>query len=71
MDDNQRSLPGMPKRKPREEGDFYRSEPGVEARLKGVDWKQLLLRAIDVERLIEEEHPARAVWEFVGRLDHT
>ncbi len=61
----------MPKPKPREEGDSNRSEPGAEARLKGVDRKQLLLRAIDVERLIEEEHPARAIWEFVGRLDLT
>jgi transposase len=34
-----------------------------------VNRKQLVLRAIDVERLIDEEHPARAVWEFVGRLD--
>jgi transposase len=24
---------------------------------------------VDVERLIGEEHPARAVWEFVGKLD--
>jgi transposase len=71
MDDKQRSLPGMPKPEPGEDGDSQRSEPGAEARLKGVDRKQLLLRAIDVERLIEEEHPARAIWEFVGRLDLT
>lgn len=25
--------------------------------------------AVDVERLIEEDHPARAIWELVGRLD--
>jgi transposase len=25
--------------------------------------------ALDVERLIEEDHPARAIWELVGRLD--
>jgi hypothetical protein len=24
---------------------------------------------VDVERLIGEEHGARAIWEFVGRLD--
>ena len=24
---------------------------------------------VNVERLIGEEHPARAIWEFVGRLD--
>ena|ERR1700674_5853713 len=27
--------------------------------------------AVDVERLIEEDHPARAIWELVGRLDLT
>lgn len=26
-------------------------------------------RAVDVERLIDEEHLARAIWELVGRLD--
>jgi len=30
---------------------------------------QMVMRAIDVERLIEEVHPARAIWELVGRLD--
>jgi transposase len=29
----------------------------------------MVMRAIDVERLIEEVHPARAIWELVGRLD--
>jgi transposase len=29
----------------------------------------MVMRAIDVERLIEEEHPARSIWELVGRLD--
>jgi hypothetical protein len=28
-----------------------------------------LWRAVDVERLIEEDHSARAIWELVGRLD--
>ncbi|MGA2987860.1 MAG: hypothetical protein ABSG32_29095 [Terriglobia bacterium] len=27
------------------------------------------MRAIEVERLIEPDHPARAIWELVGRLD--
>ena len=27
------------------------------------------MRAIDVERLIDEDHSARAIWELVGRLD--
>ena len=29
----------------------------------------MLAESVDVERLIGEEHPARAVWEFVGQLD--
>ena len=24
---------------------------------------------LDVERLIEDDHPARAIWELTGRLD--
>jgi len=38
-------------------------------RLKLVNRKQLLMRTVDVEQLIAEDHPARAIWEFVGRLD--
>jgi transposase len=34
-----------------------------------VDRRQLTWRVIDVENLIEEDHPARAIWELVGRLD--
>jgi transposase len=38
-------------------------------RLKAVDRRQLILRAVDVEQLIEEDHPARAIWAFTGRMD--
>ncbi len=38
-------------------------------RLKEIDRSQLLLRTIDVERLIEDDHRARYIWELVGRLD--
>src|SRR5580658_7902511 len=38
-------------------------------RLTAVNRRQLVMRAVDVERLIEEEHPARSIWELVGRLD--
>ncbi len=34
-----------------------------------IDREQLCWRRVDVERLIGEEHAARAIWEFVGRLD--
>jgi hypothetical protein len=38
-------------------------------RLVAVDRRQLVMRTIDVELLIEEDHPARSIWELVGRLD--
>jgi transposase len=38
-------------------------------RLRFVDRAQVQMRVVDVERLIEEDHPARAIWEFVGKLD--
>src|ERR1019366_2674467 len=40
-----------------------------ELRLKRVNREQMILRAVDVEKLIEPEHAARAIWELVGRLD--
>jgi transposase len=38
-------------------------------RYEAIDREQLCWRVVDVERLIGEEHPARAIWEFVGKLD--
>jgi transposase len=38
-------------------------------RLKAVDRQQLMWRAVDVEQLIEEDHPARGIWAFTGRMD--
>ena len=40
-----------------------------ELRLKAVNRQQMVLRAVDVEKLIEPDHAARAIWELVGRLD--
>jgi len=37
--------------------------------LKVVNRQQMLWRAVDVEKLIEPEPRARAIWELVGRLD--
>ena len=45
------------------------THPVTRPRLVSVDRRQMVLRAIEVERLIEEDHPARAIWELVGRLD--
>jgi transposase len=38
------------------------------ARVKPVDRSQLTWQMLDVERLIEPDHAARAIWELVGRL---
>jgi transposase len=37
-------------------------------RVRAVDRSQLTWQMLDVERLIEPEHPARAIWELTGRL---
>jgi transposase len=39
------------------------------ARLVRVERRQICWAMLDVERLIEDDHPARAIWELVGRLD--
>ncbi len=44
-------------------------ERGGKPRFEPIDRKQLFWRMVDVERLIGEDHPARAIWEFVGKLD--
>ena len=38
-------------------------------RLKPIDRQQMLLRPVDAEVLVSEDHEVRAIWEFVGRLD--
>lgn len=38
-------------------------------RLKRINRQQLVMRAMDVERLVAEDHEVRAIWEFVGRID--
>ncbi len=38
-------------------------------RVKAVNRTQTLMRVVTVEQLIEEDHPARAIWAFVGKLD--
>jgi hypothetical protein len=44
-------------------------EEGREPGLKPINRHQLLLRTVDVDRLVEPDHPVRAIWELVGRLD--
>lgn len=38
-------------------------------RLKPINRKQMMLRAVEVEKLVAEDHEVRAVWEFVGKMD--
>ena len=53
--------PGQPAPAPRE-------APG-EPRLQTVTRQQMAWRVVDVEQLIAEDHPARAIWQLVGKLD--
>ena len=38
-------------------------------RVKAINRTQTMMRVVTVEQLIEEDHPARAIWAFVGKLD--
>lgn len=74
MGDDQRDLPHVPPRPaPSEPGAGpARERPGEAVpRVKAVDRTQMLLRPVVVEQLIPEDHPARAIWAFVGQLDLT
>src|SRR3990170_1656369 len=37
--------------------------------IRPINRQQMSWRAVDVERLIGEDHPARAIWALVGRMD--
>ena len=38
-------------------------------RLAAINRRQMVMRTVDVELLIDEDHSARSIWELVGRLD--
>jgi len=38
-------------------------------RIKEVDRRQMLMRAVDIEQLVRQDDEVRAIWEMVGRLD--
>ena len=42
-------------------------EPRV--RRKEINRQQLLLRPVEVEKLVDLDHPVRAIWELVGQVD--
>src|SRR5438270_3639146 len=43
--------------------------PRSSPRVKAVNRSQMIFQTVDVENLIEEDHPARAIWAFVQQLD--
>ncbi len=45
------------------------AEKRLEPRFEYINRQQLVFRTIDVEQLIAPEHPARAIWEFLGRVE--
>src|SRR5260370_34653754 len=38
-------------------------------RLVAINRRRLFLRTVDVEKLVEQEHCVRSIWELIGRLD--
>ncbi len=46
-----------------------KAAPRAPARVKPVDRSQMVWRSVDVECLIEEDHPARAIWALSAELD--
>ena len=46
-----------------------RYQPQRQPRLKPIERRQILLRTVDVERLVGEDHPARAIWALLGEMD--
>lgn len=45
------------------------SEPGGPVKLRRVNRNQLTMAQIDVEQLIDEDHPARGIWDICQKLD--
>jgi transposase len=50
---------------PEEEVERKRPSPRFEA----INRAQMVMRVLDVEELVDRDHPVRAIWEFIGRLD--
>lgn len=71
VESEQGHLPGCVAADRSDAAGFNQAEQGSAAnpRYEAIDREQLCWRVVDVERLIGEDHRARAIWEFVGRLD--
>jgi len=46
-----------------------KGEQPPRVRRKEINRQQLLLRPVEVEKLVDLSHPVRAIWELVGRLN--
>jgi len=46
-----------------------KGEQQPQVRRKEINRQQLLLRPVEVEKLVDLDHPVRAIWELVGRLN--
>lgn len=45
------------------------SDGAAVPRLVAMDRRQMLLRTVDEEKLVDDDHSVRSIWELVGRLD--
>src|SRR5215510_11698414 len=46
-----------------------RGPEAARARFKPINRQQMMMRSVDVEKLIEADHGARAIWEMLGQVD--
>jgi transposase len=65
---NDPELPGLPPCEAASVEPIAAASGRGKARVKPIDRSQLSWRAVDVEKLIEQDHPARAIWDMTGRL---
>jgi transposase len=76
MGSEQATLPGLALSQgscsPQDGGSSSKEDMGNEAgkpRFKRIDREQLFWRMVDLDRLIADDHPVRAIWELVGKMD--
>jgi len=46
-----------------------RAKEAAKPRFKPINRQQLMMRPVDVERLVGEDHPVRAIWEMLGQVE--
>jgi transposase len=69
MHDEQLTLPGIPARVASAGAARVDAPAAPAVRVRAVDRQQIVLTPVSVEHLIPNDHPARAIWAFVGDLD--